>query len=83
MNTRVSGFSGAGSLRLPLSLLKDASIPEDDEVEVSVADGSITIRRLSPARFRHRTIQERFAGYEGRLEEPEIDWGAPVGGEVW
>ncbi|MFI3173986.1 MAG: hypothetical protein R3Y53_02140 [Bacillota bacterium] len=30
-----------------------------------------------------KTIEELFEGYEGEYESPEIDWGKPVGDEVW
>ena len=34
--------------------------------------------------FRHKTLEERAAEYDGKLMlDGEYDWGEPVGREVW
>ena len=34
--------------------------------------------------FRHRSLKERAAEYDGKLNlSDEIDWGEPTGSEVW
>ena len=30
-----------------------------------------------------KSIEERFKGYTGNYRPAEIDWGAPVGREIW
>lgn len=30
-----------------------------------------------------KSIEERFKGYTGNYKPTEIDWGAPVGKEIW
>ena len=32
---------------------------------------------------KHKTIEELFAGFQGQYEPIEIDWGKPVGKEIW
>jgi len=32
---------------------------------------------------KHKSIEELFAGYKGEYEPVEIDWGKPVGREIW
>jgi antitoxin component of MazEF toxin-antitoxin module len=31
----------------------------------------------------HKSIEELFAGFQGEYEPVEIDWGEPVGKEIW
>ena len=31
----------------------------------------------------HKSIEELFEGFEGEYEPIEIDWGKPVGKEIW
>jgi antitoxin MazE len=31
----------------------------------------------------YKSIQELFEGFDGEYEPVEIDWGKPVGDEVW
>jgi antitoxin MazE len=75
------------SLRLPKNLLENINVSENDTVEVLVMDNSIIIRK--PA-AKHRTIRERLIEFYGddiadaeRNPPHEIDWGKPVGKEVW
>ena len=52
----------------------------NDILEVTVSNGVITL--VKP--FRHRTLEERAAEYDGKLMlYGEYDWGEPVGREVW
>ena len=49
-------------------------------LEVTVSDGVITLAKT----FRHKTLEERAAEYNGRLMlDGEYDWGEPIGREVW
>ena len=52
----------------------------NDILEVTVSNGVITL--VKP--FRHRTLEERAAEFDGKLMlDDEYDWGEPVGREVW
>ena len=45
-----------------------------------ISDGKIILSRG----FRHRSLKERAAEYGGKLNlSEEIDWGEPMGDEVW
>ena len=65
---------------MPKEVLKNAGIALNDILEVTVSNGVITL--VKP--FRHRTLEERAAEYDGKLMlDGEYDWGEPVGREVW
>ena len=49
-------------------------------LEVTISNGVITLEK----EFRHKTLKERVAEYDGNLMlDGEYDWGEPVGREVW
>jgi antitoxin component of MazEF toxin-antitoxin module len=75
------------SLRLPKNLLENINVSENDTVEVLIANNSIIIRKPSA---KHRTTKERLIEFYGiaiadseRHPPSEIDWGKPVGEELW
>jgi len=56
-----------------LRLLTEEQAVGDPVTPVSDSD------RKSP----RKSIEERFKGYSGDYKPTEIDWGAPVGKEIW
>jgi antitoxin MazE len=77
------GTSGMG-IRLSKKILE--KFPIDDKtslnVEVDNENDRIIISRVKIPR-NYPTIQELFADFNGDYEAVEIDWGEPVGEEVW
>ena len=56
------------------------SVGEQDILDVKVSNGVIML--VKP--FRHKTLEERAAAYDGRLDlDGEFDWRKPVGRETW
>lgn len=87
MYTNIVNLGNHAGLRLPKMLLKSAGLRENDRVEVSCQNDSITIRR---AAVPHCTLEERFTAFYGKpldeiepIFEEEVDWGRPEGEEVW
>ena len=67
-------------IRLSKDILKSAGIATNDILDVTISNGVITL--VKP--FRHRTLEERAAEFNGKLMlDGEYDWGTPVGREVW
>ena len=60
--------------------LKNAGFQPNDMLTAEISDGKIILSRG----FRHRSLKERAAEYGGKLNlSEEIDWGEPMGDEVW
>lgn len=53
-----------------------------DTVEVIAEDDRLIIKK-SEKKKPHKTIQERFENFKGVYEFEAIDWGKPVGREIW
>lgn len=80
MQTQVKEWGNSQGIRLSKDVLKSAGIELNEILDVSVANGVITL--MKP--FRHKTLEERAAEYDGKLMlDGEYDWGDPVGREIW
>ena len=78
MQAQVREWGNSQGIRLSKEILKRIALNE--MLEVTVSDGVITLAKP----FRHKTLEERAAEYNGKLMlDGEYDWGEPVGREVW
>ncbi|GHU95754.1 hypothetical protein FACS1894208_09140 [Clostridia bacterium] len=83
LTAQIQKWGGANAVRLPKAVLNLAEIDENSKVEFVVADvGSILIRRVdgNPPRL---TLNDLFADHHGDYRGETIDWGDPIGEEVW
>jgi len=80
MQTQVREWGNSQGVRLSKEILRGAGIALNEVLDVSVSNGVITL--VKP--FRHRTLEERAAEFDGKLVlDGEYDWGESVGREVW
>ncbi len=80
MQLQVKKWGNGSGIRFTKEFLREAGITTDDTLNAEIVDGQII---LSPA-FRHRSLKERAAAYDGNLNlSDEIEWDEPVGSEVW
>ena len=80
MKVQVKAWGNSQGIRISKDILREADVEIDDELEVKVVNGMITL--VKP--FRQKTVEERAAEYNGNLNFVcEYNWGEPVGREVW
>ena len=80
MQAQVKEWGNSKGIRLPKEVLKEARIAVNEMLDITVSNGVITLTKP----FRHKTLEERAAEFEGKLMlDGEYDWGEPVGKEVW
>jgi antitoxin MazE len=83
MQTTIVKWGNSQGIRIPKFLLDSVNLASNDEVEVTVKDDSIIIKK-SAGRSRRESIKEIFEGYDGGyFNTEEIDWGEPKGDEAW
>ena len=82
MITKIQKWGNSQGLRLSKTVLSDADIDVGDAVDVAVHEGTVIvtpIRRVRGGHDLHALIRRIPKGYKlGKL-----DWGSPVGREVW
>ena len=80
MQVQVKEWGNSQGIRLAKEILQDVGIELNETLDVFVSNGTITLSKA----FRHKTLEERAANYDGKLDlDGEYDWGEPVGREVW
>jgi antitoxin MazE len=82
MVTKVQKWGNSQGLRLAKRVLEDASIAVGDDVDVAVRDGVIVVAPVKRMRGR-QSLKELVSRIPKNYRAREIDWGEPVGREVW
>lgn len=82
MITRIQKWGNSQGLRLSKELLSDAEIDVGDAVNVAVRDGALVVTPVRRVRGGH-DLSELVKRIPKDYEPEEVDWGPPVGREVW
>jgi antitoxin MazE len=82
MVTKIQKWGNSQGLRLPKRVLEDARISVGDDIDVTTRDGVIIIAPVRRVRGK-RNLQELVSRIPKNYEIAEIDWGEPVGRDVW
>jgi antitoxin MazE len=82
MITRVQKWGNSQGIRLAKELLSGADIGVGDAVEVAAREGTIVITPVRRVRGGHN-LRELVRRIPKDYVPEELDWGSPVGREVW
>ncbi len=82
MLSKVQKWGNSQGLRLTKALLREVQIHVGDEVNVSVQEGRIIIEPVTKVRGRY-DLKELVSRMPQEYRAEEIDWGEPIGKEVW
>jgi antitoxin MazE len=82
MVTKIQKWGNSQGLRLSKQLLEDVNISVGDNVDVSTSDGLIVISPTRRVRGK-QNLQELISLIPEGYEAEELDWGEPVGKEIW
>lgn len=82
MITRVQKWGNSQGLRLSKELLSDVGIAVGDVVDVAVRDGTLIVAPVRRVRGGH-DLRELVKRIPKDYKPEELEWGHPVGREVW
>ena len=82
MLAKIQKWGNSQGLRLAKHLLAEAKLDVGDEVDVSVKNGIMIVKPTKSIQGRYK-LQDLVARIPGDHESDEINWGEPVGKEVW
>lgn len=82
MLSKIQKWGNSQGLRLTKNLLADAQLDIGDEVDINVKDGILLISPAKRIRGRHN-LKELVMRIPENYQAGEVDWGEPVGKEVW
>ena len=94
MTTAIVKWGNSRGIRLPKPYLESLGLKDNDMVDVLTENGTIVIRKSE--KHHHKTLKQRLEEFHGedletilkKADESDdmpvmIDWGKPVGDEVW
>jgi antitoxin MazE len=87
MTTVIVKWGNSQGIRLPKTFLKNINLSENDKVDVLLENETIVIKKVFGKK--HRTTKERLIEFYGEkiekksVSQKEIDWGNPIGKEIW
>ncbi|PSO79002.1 MAG: AbrB/MazE/SpoVT family DNA-binding domain-containing protein [Cyanobacteria bacterium QH_9_48_43] len=79
MTATITKWGNSLAVRIPKHLAEEANLQEGTQVSIWLSDGKIAI---APKRKKY-SLEELLEGISPEDSEGEIDWGSPVGEEVW
>lgn len=79
MRAKIQKWGNSLALRIPKSVAARSELAEGTEVELSVVDGKLVI---APAE-RELTLDEMLDLVTPENQHGLLDWGPPMGNEVW
>ena len=82
MITKVQKWGNSQGVRLSKELLSDAEIDVGDAVDVAVRDGALVVTPVRRIRGGH-DLEQLVSRIRKGYKPEDLDWGPPVGREVW
>ena len=82
MVTKIQKWGNSQGLRLSKQVLEDAHLSLGDDVDVTVQDGLIVIAPARRVRGK-QNLKDLVSRIPKDYKAEEVDWGEPVGREVW
>lgn len=82
MHAKIQKWGNSQGLRLTKSLLADAQLGVGDEVDISFKGGIILVTPSKKIRGKHN-LKDLVSRIPKDYKTGEIDWGKPIGEEVW
>lgn len=71
------------ALRVPKAFAESIGASEGKQAEMTVKDGTLVIKVSKAKRRRRYILRELIDAITEENRHSEINWGAPVGNEVW
>jgi len=79
VRSRLVKWGNSQAVRIPKTVLEQAHLGEGEEIEIRVEAGRITLEPLNS----ELTLDSLVAQITPENQHHELDWGKPVGKEVW
>lgn len=91
MTTTIVKWGNSRGIRLPKPFLENLNLKDNDIVDVLTDNDTIIIKKS--VNRHHKTLKQRVEQFYGKdfetavkensYEYEEVDWGDPVGEEIW
>ncbi|MGN0638978.1 MAG: AbrB/MazE/SpoVT family DNA-binding domain-containing protein [Huintestinicola sp.] len=79
MTTTIQKWGNSQGIRIPKIILDTVHWNDNEELTLIVKGNEVVIKKANE----RKGIKELFEGFDGEYIPEEIDWGEPVGKEIW
>jgi len=83
MKTEFVKWGNSLALRVPSTFAKELGASEGKRAEMTIERGALVVKIVKPRKRRRYQLEELIVGITPETYRREIDWGDPVGNEVW
>lgn len=80
VKSQVGQWGNSLAVRIPKHVAESLDLQPNDAIEFTVADGKVT---LAPVRDLPDFSLDELLAQVTEPSEPEVDWGKPMGQEIW
>lgn len=81
INSNIKRWGNSPAVRIPATLMQALNLNIDDEVKIELVEGKITIEPVQKGPV--FSLAELVDGITDDNQHDLVDWGEPVGKEVW
>lgn len=82
LTTSISKWGNGQGIRIPKNILEFLKWTESEKVEIIAENDGIKIKKITVPEKR-KNIKELFEDFNEIYKKENIDWGEPVGKEIW
>ena len=79
MSVTIQKWGNRQGIRIPKAIVEELRWRENESLAMRAQDGKLIIEPEA----KRKNIKELFADFDGNYSPVEIDWGDPVGDELW
>lgn len=83
MQVKFLKWGNSLALRVPNAFAKELGAAADIRAEMSVEDGALIVKVMKSKQRRSYLLDELVAQITPENRHPELEWGPPVGNEIW
>jgi antitoxin MazE len=83
MKTKFLRWGNSLALRVPNAFAKEIGATEGKTAEMTIEAGVLVVKVAKPRKRRRYALEQLIAGIIKENCHAEIDWGPPIGREVW
>jgi antitoxin MazE len=80
MKARIQKWGNSLALRIPKSFASDSSLEQGSVVDLSLDNGRMIVERISEEEY---SLEDLLGRVTKKNLHSEVDFGTPVGKEVW
>ncbi len=81
MQAKIQKWGNSQGIRIPKQILENLKLQVSDLLSLEVEGNKIILEKQFSSK--PKNIMELFENFDGEYEKITVDWGEPMGDEIW